>query len=125
MTETRQHVGLLLVTSVLLAVACSKPREFAPTGDFARRHGCPASRVETIKERSDRVRVNGCGASEVYVRECENRASLVPPSEPHLPPNEADARHSPDSFNPAPGEVGCAWSREQRSIVPIGLSGSE
>ncbi len=103
----------LLLVAMLTASACSKPWASAPTEDFVRRHACPASRVETTKEGSDRARVTGCGDSEVYVRDCANRSSSFPGKpEPRAPLTESEARGL-GSGNTGPAETGCAWTREQ------------
>ena len=112
---TRLSAARLLATlfvALLLALGCSKPRPFAPTDAFASRHACPESRVERIDEGENRVRVTGCGESEVYVRDCENRPSASPAGkERRAPLSENEARFS--GAPSAPAETGCAWSREE------------
>lgn len=105
----------LLLAALLLASACGKPNASAPTEDFVRRHACPAKSVETIEEGRHRVRVTGCGESDIYVQDCANRSSQGPgePATP-MPLSESEARSSRTSTF-APAEAGCAWSREEKS----------
>jgi hypothetical protein len=115
-----------VLPALLIAAACSKPRAFAPTDDFARQHDCPASRVHHSEEGQGRVRVSGCGQSEIYVRTCENRAASVPPAKERPAfVTEQDQRLSGDQFAAAPGQVGCAWSREEMPAVPPGMPGAD
>jgi hypothetical protein len=100
--------------TLLCLYGCSKRQPNAPTQDFARRHQCPVSRVESAKEGSDRLRVTGCGDSELYVRGCGNRARAVPATEPRQPITEAEAKFSPAPEAPF-SEPGCAWTRQQRT----------
>lgn len=107
---------------LLCLAGCNKPQPNAPTQDFARRHQCPVSRVESTKEGADRMRVTGCGESESYVRSCETRGGALPPNDSHQPITEGEAHsalpHSPQS------EQGCAWAREHAPAPPAG-SGSQ
>ncbi len=124
MTDLRPRIVLYPFALLIAASACSKPRAFAPTDDFVRRHGCPAKSVETMKEGSDRVRVSGCGQIEVYVNGCANRSATFPPPTERRPPvSESEARFSSES--PSPHGVGCAWSREPPHDIPPGLPGGE
>jgi len=107
---------LALATTLLSLTGCSKPKPNAPTQDFARRHQCPATRVETEKVGGDRMRVTGCGESELYVRRCENRGSASPPFDSHQPVTEGEAKSSlPQPLN---SEQGCAWARQQTMPAP-------
>jgi len=112
--------GLVLVLAVTLPMtaACSKPQPNAPSQDFAQRHRCPIGSLESIKEGTDRMRVSGCGESELYVRSCENPAGAQPPPRADQPMTEGEARLSQP--RPAYGEPGCAWTREHKSLAPPG-----
>ena len=117
--------GWLAMGTMLLCLAgCSKPQPNAPSQDFARRHQCPVKRVESAKEGSDRMRVTGCGESELYVRSCENRAGAFPVNDTRQPVSESEARLSPPAPPPY-GVPGCAWAREQRTPAPPAGSASQ
>ncbi|HYQ47217.1 MAG TPA: hypothetical protein VER11_34840 [Polyangiaceae bacterium] len=107
---------LALATALLALAGCNKPQPNAPTQDFSRRHQCPATRVENEKIGSDRMRVSGCGESELYVRRCENRGGASPPIESHQPVTEGEARSSLP--HPPLSEQGCAWARQQTMPAP-------
>ncbi len=106
-------IGSFLLAAMLLGAGCEKPKPSAPAADFAKRHGCPASRVETLENTSNRMLVTGCGESELYVRRCANRTLAAPPEDkPRQPRSEEEAKFSPATSAP-PDSSGCAWSREQ------------
>lgn len=105
----------LATVTVLCLSGCSKRPPNAPTQDFARRHQCPVTTVKSTEEASNRLRVTGCGESEIYVRSCENKPVAFPASEAHQPILEAEAKNSP----PLPlSEQGCAWTRQQAMPAP-------
>lgn len=102
----------LAATSVLGSVSCGKPQPSAPTQDFAQRHRCSVGEVEVDKETSNRMRLTGCGKSEVYVRICESGGPPPPPNEVRQPITEAEAKHTSirrETFS----REGCAWTRQQ------------
>jgi len=107
-----------LVTATALGLAgCSKPQPNAPSQDFARRHQCAVSAVTSDKEASNRMRITGCGESEIYVRNCENSRPSAPVAEPRQQITEAEVRHASPratSFS----EQGCAWTRQQNASAP-------
>jgi hypothetical protein len=108
---------LLAAATVLCSVSCSKPQPSAPTQDFARRHQCAVTAVESQKEAPNRMRLTGCGESEIYVRNCENRGVSYPDPQVSQPITEAEAKHSSprrSNFN----EQGCAWTRAQNTSAP-------
>ena len=98
-------------------VACAKPQPSAPVQDFARRHRCPVSLVESLKEGSSRLRVSGCGESDLYVRSCENKAPAAPASPAQKPLSEAEVKFQPPSQPPFM-EQGCAWTRPAPRALP-------
>ena len=108
---------LALATTLLCLPACSKPKPNAPTQDFAQRYRCPVKSVSSAKEGSERMRVSGCGESELYVRRCGNRGGAMPPSDAHQPITEQEAR-VPRTAPPPLSEQGCAWSRQQKLPDP-------
>lgn len=107
----------LAAVASLYSVGCSKPEPNAPTKDFARRHHCSENSVESEKEASNRMRVTGCGESEVYVHSCENRGVGLQVSESRQPITEAEAKHN-SPRQPPLGEPGCAWTRQQNTATP-------
>jgi len=107
---------LALAAAFLCLTACSKPQPNSPTKDFARRHQCPVSSVESTKEAWDRMRVSGCGESELYVQSCSNRGGALPANESRQPLSESEARLGL-SARPTNAEQGCAWARQQPSLV--------
>ena len=109
---------LALVAPFSCLTGCNKPQPNAPSQDFARRHQCPATRIQSSKEGLDRMRVTGCGESDLYVRSCENRGGASPPFESHQPVTEGEAHNSLP--HPPPSEQGCAWAREQKTAPPAG-----
>jgi hypothetical protein len=113
----------MLTVTILCLVGCSKPKPNAPTQDFANRHRCPVTRVQSSKEGADRMRVTGCGESDYYVRSCENRGAVAPPPEQRQPLSEAEARIAPP--NPPVGGQGCAWEREHKLPAPPAGSASQ
>lgn len=111
----RSHSRWMLLLAAITAhglAGCSKPQPAAPTQDFARRHDCPVGSVEADKEASNRMRVTGCGESEIYVRTCGSRGASFPESDARQPMTEAEGRHS-SPRRPAFDGSGCAWSRQQ------------
>ena len=108
---------LALATTLLCLSACSKPKPNAPTQDFAQRYRCPVKSVSSAKEGSERMRVTGCGESELYVRSCGNRGGAMPANVAHQPLNEADAK-SPMPAQAPYNEQGCAWARQQKRPAP-------
>lgn len=115
----------LMITIVLFSAACSKPKPSASAQDFARRHQCPVQTLESDQEASDRLRVTGCGKSEIYVRKCEKSRAAFPATDSRRPVDEAEARatHTEQSRSTL-GEEGCAWSRQQNTSAP-GAAGSQ
>jgi hypothetical protein len=109
---------IALAATLLCLSGCSKPQPNAPTQDFARRHQCPVKSVRSETEGSDRMRVTGCGESEVYLRTCGNRGAVAPRSEARAPISESEARYS--SAHPPSAQTGCAWSRKQSAPAPSG-----
>jgi hypothetical protein len=109
-----RHLGRSIVLFCLGALGCNQPKPDAPTADFIRRHECSEGKVSTLKEGPERMRVTGCGQTEVYIHECAN-GSVQPPSRSELsvPPPIAEPRVTPQPSN-IPNQVGCAWSREKR-----------
>lgn len=61
-----------------------------------------------VMEGPDRMRVYGCGKSELFVRRCASRSSPGPVSESR-PVTEVEARAPSPAAGPTP--TGCAWSR--------------
>lgn len=115
MKPTRRNLVPSLLVAVLLAAACSKPKPNAPVRDFATRHSCPVGSVDFYEQGKDRMVVNGCGHSEVFVRECGNSTSYRPPGvPPRQPVSEEEARlHSRSSYEESSmNQSGCAWSRD-------------
>jgi len=109
--------SLALSAAFLFLSGCNKPQPNAPSQDFARRHQCPIKMVESGKEGSDRMRVTGCGESEMYVRRCESRGGALPANVAHQPLSEADANLPQPSQAPF-SEPGCAWARQQTMPPP-------
>ncbi len=107
----------LAAASALCFAGCSKPQPSAPTQDFARRHHCPVTQVEADKEGSVRMRVSGCGQSDVYVQTCENSGASYPESNVSAPITEAEAKHSSPRRTTFI-ERGCAWTRAQNTGAP-------
>jgi len=73
--------------------------------------------VETDKEASNRLRISGCGQSELYVRKCENRQASFPERNVSELITEQEAKHTPRN-RPTFNETGCAWTRERDTSTP-------
>jgi hypothetical protein len=117
---TRLSVVIQAAMALFGPAGCSKPQPSAPIQDFARRHHCSVSAVDSDKEGSDRMRVSGCGDSEIYVRMCETGGAPLPQNDARQLITEAEAKHS--SARQATGSPGgCAWTRQKSS----GLSRSD
>lgn len=110
-------MACLAIAAAPYLSSCSKPEPAAPTKDFAQRHQCPVKAVETDKEASDRMRLSGCGQSEIYVRKCENRPVSVPEPQTSQLITEQEARHTP-RYRPTFNESGCAWTRQSDMVAP-------
>ncbi len=109
----------LLVSTALLTPSCAKSTPAPLTADFARRNSCPAGRVETSKEGPDRMRISGCGKSEVLVRDCASRTSPPPGRAESVQAPEAAARSL--RADPAvSNDLGCAWSHDPTDRATTG-----
>jgi hypothetical protein len=109
----RRLVAWLVPMGLVAALGCAKPKPAAPTADFMRRHSCPESKVKTLTEGSDKMRVTGCGSTEVFVYQCVNGSSHIG-GEPTVPSPQPDPE--PRSSQPSPTTTlggGCAWSRQR------------
>lgn len=109
---TRIEARLVAPLLLALIAACAPSKPPATTSDFVRRHSCPESLVETTEEGPDRIRVSGCGKSEVFGWRCSNVGSAPPMAPKHAPLTESEARFP--SGPSGPNETGCAWSRERQ-----------